>query len=379
MYRSIKRVWLPGLVHLTVSFGTKHSLLPRILLICLITLPGAIAAKDKSPLVVVTAVSARDVIEQVPLSGTLASHRVAELSPEISGQVEVVHVDVGDRVKAGDVLIELDPEIEQLHLEALQASVQQASVELVDSRRRLEDAQRLRKQRTLSENELRLVETEVEVKQAVLRQKQAESKRQQAVVARHSLRAPFAGVISARQAESGAWIEPGNPAMTLVAVDDLRIEFRVPQDYYHRIDADSTLTVSMDAFPEHEFKAAIQTVVPVSDPSSRTFLLHAAVSSDGVRLMPGMSVHAKLNLAGGRKALVVPRDALLRYPDGRVSVWVIEPGSEPPAVHEKQVRDGLGFNGMVVIDQGVQAGDLVVVQGNESLQDGQQVRIQSQE
>ena len=67
---------------------------------------------------------------------------------------------------------------------------------------------------------------------------------------------------------------------------------------------------------------------------------------------------------------------ILRYPDGRVTVWVINPHSEPPTVSEKRITTGHSFDGMITIREGIQAGDVVVVRGNESLQEGQQVRIQ---
>ena len=210
----------------------------------------------------------------------------------------------------------------------------------------------------------------------MLKQQQAEQRRQQARIERHILQAPFSGVISERLTEAGEWIEPGRPVLTLVAVDDLRIEFRVPQEYYSSIDKQTTLDVTLDAFPEREFAGTIDAVVPVSDPISRTFLIHVIVDAGNARMTPGMSVHGKLQLSTGRQGVVISRDAILRYPDGRITVWVINPDSEPATVSEKHVTTGHSFDGLITIREGIDAGDVIVVQGNESLQDGQQVRIQ---
>jgi len=163
----------------------------------------SIAADDRSPLVVVSTAQTDTLIRQVPLTGTITSSRVAELSAAVSGQVEAVNIEVGDRAETGAALIELDREIEQLTLEALQASTRQARAELVDAKRRYQDAKRLREQKNISENELRLREAEVEVDAATLKQKQAEEQRQRVRVERHILRAPFGGVISERYAEAG--------------------------------------------------------------------------------------------------------------------------------------------------------------------------------
>ena len=338
-----------------------------------------VTAADLSPLVVVNTAQTNTVIKQVPLTGTITSARVARVSAEVSGQVEVVNVEVGDHVESAAALVELDREIEQLTLEALRASTRQAGAELADAKRRYQDAKRLREQNNISENQLRLLEAEVDVDGATLKQKKAEEHRQQARVERHTVRAPFGGVISERLTETGEWVEPGRPVVTLVAIDDLRIEFRVPQEFYPRINSQSAIRVTLEALSDREFDGNIDVVIPVSDTSSRTFLIHVRVDAGDARLTPGMSVHGKLNLTTGRRGVVISRDAILRYPDGRVTVWVINPDSEPPTVSEKYVITGHSFNGLVSIEEGIHAGDVIVVHGNESLQEGQQVRIQRRE
>lgn len=336
---------------------------------------SCLQASGNPPLVVVTTAQHDTVIKQVPLTGTVTSAHVAQLSAAVSGLVERVNVEVGDRVEQGHALIELDPAIEQHSLEALQAVTLQAQAELTDARRRLQDAERLRKQKSLSENEMRLLESEAEVDAATLKQKQAEERRQQVRVERHTLRAPFGGVISERLAETGEWIESRTPVLTLVAVDDLRVEFRVPQEFYSQINRQTTLGISLDAIPGSEFDGVVASVVPVNDASSRTFLIHVRVNSGDARMTHGMSVKGQLHLPTGREEVVIPRDAILRYPDGRATVWVVSSSHETPTVAEKRVTPGHSFERMISIREGVQAGEVVVVEGNESLKEGQQVRV----
>jgi RND family efflux transporter MFP subunit len=363
----------------------QHTLQAIAIVACMVIacMPAAVspafAAADRSPLVIVSSAQSDTVIKQVPLTGTVTSARIAQLSSEISGLVEKVNVEVGDIIQTGAVLIELDREIEEFTLEALRAASAQAQAELADAKRRYQDAKRLRQQKSISENELRLLEAEVEVDAATLKQKRAEERRQQARVDRHTLRAPFSGVISERRTETGEWIEPGTPVITLIAVDDLRIEMRVPQEFYNRIDRNSRVRVTLDALPEREFEGVIDAIVPVSDASSRTFLIHVRIDAGDAVVTPGMSAHGQLRLSTGREGVVISRDAILRYPDGRVTVWVINPGSEPPTVAEKRVTTGHSFNGLITIREGLKADEVVVVRGNESLQEGQQVRIQQRQ
>ncbi len=333
------------------------------------------AASAKTPLVVVDESRTESVVKQVPLTGTVTSPKVGRLSSQVSGHVKSVKVDIGDPVKKGDVLLELDREIEELTLKAAQAATAEARAELADARRRLESARRLEKQNNISKDEIENREAEVNINQAALQRQLAEESRQQALVDRHTVKAPFSGVISEKLTEVGEWIEPGKPILTLIAIDRLRIDFQVPQEFFSSIDNDSQIAVTLDALPGKTFQGRIDAVVPVSDSTARTFLIRVQVNKKDIRMAPGMSVHGTLRLNTGRRGVVVSRDALLRYPDGRVTVWVVRIDSEVPKVYEQPVKVGHSFDGRVSILEGLKSGAVVVVQGNESLQQGQIVQI----
>ena len=121
--------------------------------------------------------------------------------------------------------------------------------------------------------------------------------------------------------------------------------------------------------------ARIGEIVPVSDPSARTFLVRAYPQGADLPLTPGMSASGMLRLGTERRAVVVSRDALLRHPDGRVTVWTLDQADGETVVRERQVVTGLSFDGRVVIRDGIEAGSLVVVEGNEALRDGQRVQV----
>ena len=88
-----------------------------------------------------------------------------------------------------------------------------------------------------------------------------------------------------------------------------------------------------------------------------------------------MSVRGKLRVDTGRTGITVSKDAILKFPDGRITVWVIDDTGELPVVHERIVSTGFEFSGSVEVTTGLSAGDLVVVRGNETLQEGQTVSI----
>lgn len=349
--------------------------LPPVALACFLLGAAAPTAEATAPPVTVGMAESAPITEEVPLTGSLTSPRVAQVSTAVGGLVENVRVEVGDRVEAGDLLLSLDRELEQLSLEAARAATEQARAELADVRRRLTEAKQLTAQQTIPETELRSLEAQVQVNRATVARFAAEEQRQAARLRRHELAAPFAGVISRRLTEAGEWVDPGTAVAELIATEGLRVDFSVPQQYFPRIDEDTRLEVRLAAVPERSFEARIGAVVPVSDPSARTFLLRAYLDAEGIPVTPGMSARGILRLQAARQGVVVSRDALLRYPDGRSTVWVVEGEGPTATVSERQVQTGIGFDGKLEIRSGLEPGTRVVLTGNEALKDGQSVRV----
>lgn len=333
------------------------------------------AAAPTAPPVVIANTEQRAVFEEVPISGTVSSPRVTQLSPEVPGLVQEVLVDAGDRVAAGAPLVRLDGTLAGLALEAAEAATAQASEELADARRRLADAERLVQSRGIAETEIKARRSEVRADAATLRLRQAEQRREAERLRRYELKAPFAGVISRKLTEAGEWVAPGDEVLELIADTGLRIDFRVPQGLFPRIRGDEDIEVRLDALPDRRLGARIGEIVPISDPSARTFLVRVYPKDPNLPMTPGMSASATLRLGTGAEGVVVARDALLRHPDGRITVWVAQGEGNDITVTEQQVQTGLSFDGQVVIHSGLEPDMRVVVEGNEALQQGQRVSV----
>jgi len=350
----------------------------RMMLLAGLCLCAAAAAQEPAAPVVVAQAEHQAVTEEVPISGTVSSPRVAQLSPEVAGLVEQVLVEAGNRVEAGAVLVRLERTLAKLALEAAEAATEQAREELSDAQRRLNDARSLVKSRGIAETEIRARESEVRADAATLRLRMAQQRREEERVRRYEISAPFAGVISRKLTEVGEWVMPGDEVLELIADSGLRIDFRAPQGLFPRIDNDSVIEVRLDALPERPVPARIGQIVPISDPRARTFLVRVYPMEPDLPLTPGMSAAGLLKLQTGDRAVVVSRDALLRHPDGRITVWVVEGGGATATVRERRVETGLAFDGRVAILSGLEVGTRVVVEGNEALQQGQQVSIRGE-
>jgi RND family efflux transporter MFP subunit len=352
-----------------------QQLVPGLLALALVLLPAAGVKAQEGVPVGVAESETRTIFSQLQVTGTVTSARSARLSAATSGQVAAINVDAGSRVTTGDVLLTLDPEIPELEYQSADARQRQAQLALDDARRRLQEARELVPQRSIAESVVRDLEAEVAEDEAALRAASAEALRRKALLERTRVRAPFNGVVAAKLTEVGEWVNPGQAVVSLVSNEELRLDFAVADDYLGVIDENVTVRYRVGLDSGDTFPGVIATAVPVSDPSARTFLLRVNPVDERPVLVPGMSVSAQLQIPSGREGVVVARDAVVRYPDGRSVVWVIESGDTGPVAAERLIRPGLQFAGQVEIVSGLEAGEQVVVRGNETLRAGQPVQV----
>ena len=317
----------------------------------------------------------RPLVEEARFSGSVVSPHVAKLSTQVSGMVSALSVKLGDRVEAGAEILRLDSELAGIDLAEAKAATEKAVQELADAKRRLADAKQLSKRQAVPANRLKALETEILTDSADLKRMRAQQQHLQARLRRYRITAPFAGVISRKHTEVGEWLAPGDTVVELTAVDGLRIDFQVPQRVAAKVKTGSAIQIQFDALPGQTFDGDIDWVLPVVDAETRTFLLRAALKDTKAPLVTGMSASAILRLDKASEGVTIPRDALIRHPDGRVTVWIAKRQSKTASVSERRVRTGLQFDGMVTIADGLTPGEWIVVQGNESLREGMKVTV----
>jgi RND family efflux transporter MFP subunit len=330
-------------------------------------------AAAQAPVTVVTAAPG-PVLDRIELTGTVTSERSASLSPRVSGLVAAVRVDAGAAVKVGDVLLELDAELARLALARADAALAEARAQQAEAARLREEARQQVERRLVPETRLHAAEAELRIATAAVDRLQAERRQQAEIVARHTLAAPFPGMVSRKLAEVGEWVETGTPVVELVDTQRLRLDVQAPQERYYQIAPGAPVEVRAGALNGRVFAGRVAAKVPVKDPSARTFLVRVAVEDAGGRLTPGMSAEALFSLRGEGEALVVPRDAIVRQPDGGAAVWVVN-GTSPASVSARPVRLGRALAGGIEIVSGLEAGERVVLRGNETLREGQPVKV----
>lgn len=348
---------------------------PALWVLLLLGFPLAQAKAQSMPSVALGKVTQSQIISEIKLNGTVNALRSSRLSSAVSGLIERVAVDAGDRVSEGDLLIALEDETATFDRNESRAALNEAKVRVAEAQRRLDEALALGAGSNIAATEVRSREAELAVARASVARLQARLGRLQVDLDRHSVRAPFSGVVSQRAVDLGEWVVPGDELMTLVDTNNLRLDFAVPQSVYSRISDQSRLLIQSAAADQDPVEARIAVWVPVTDARARTFLLRAEAPASKT-LLPGMSVEGLLQVSTGEQGLTVSRDAINRYPEGRTTVWIAEPADEDRyQVREKRVSLGGSFSNRVEVLSGLEGDEQVVVRGNESLREGTQVRL----
>lgn len=345
---------------------------PAILILALTS--TALHAQQPAP-VAIEQPAVEPAVERVELTGSFTARRAAELSPRLAGLVESLHFEAGDAVEAGQVLVQLDERLAELELAQAEADVRRARSAWQEAVRLRDEGRRLREDRFIPETEIQARESNAEIARAELGV--AESARDTVAeqLAFHRIVAPFDGVAARRLVDEGEWVETGTAVAELVAIDDLWLELQAPQRLWPRLGRAAGAEVVVDAIPGRTFDADLVARVPVSDPNARTFLVRLVLHNGDVDITPGMSARATIRLPSDADALLVPRDALIRYPDGTVTLFVVDRSTSPPIARQRQVTLSRVDGNRAVIASGLEAGLPVVTRGNEALTDGQPVRI----
>lgn len=342
-----------------------------------VVLSAPLPAENSMPVSVVRAVRA-PIVEELRLTGTLRARRVSQLSTEVDGIVEELHVDGGDRVTTGKLIVKLNNDLAAIEKSSTTAAVAEARARFGDAKRRYGELLALSKKQHVPETNVESARTEIEIAEAALAQIRATDRRAQALLDRHTVRAPFDGVIREKLVEVGQWVETNSPLVELVETNFLRLETPVPQFYFSRVRQGTPVAIRFDSLPRQIFEATVTTTIPVSDINARTFPVRIDLHNDQGMLAPGMSARVILKIEdrSAEAALIVPADAVVRAPDGKTTVWTVESEDGVSKAQPREITTGRAYRNNIEVTSGnLAAGEQVVVRGNEILRPGQAVAV----
>ena len=303
----------------------------------------------------VETLSPSSLTQYIVANGTTQAIRELTYSAEVPGRIEALSVDIGDRVCRGRVLARID--FTTLKAQAAQA---ETSYDLASSTYNrlaaLQDDDIISKQRI---DEAR---SNVDSAKAGLAIAQANVKKAR-------VRSTYSGIVGAKFVEKGEYVAPGTPLFKVVDYKTIIVEARLAETQVSGIAPKTEVDVEIEALHE-TFKGKVDTLIPAADRESKTFTLRIKVPNKDYRILIGMSAVVRLPSKSYENVIIVPQNAVIEERNEK-SVFVVKDGIAVKRI----VRLGAAQGDKVVVVDGLEEGDRIVVLGQRELEDGKPVHI----
>lgn len=319
----------------------------------------ASAAHAQAPGVVVAAATRVPFPITVEAVGTARANESVEIRPQITETVTAIRFKEGQHVSAGDVLVEL-------RSAEVRASVAAARAALAESESRYVRTKKLHEDNLISIAELEPAQAQRDRDFAALAAAEAR-------LAETEIRAPFAGRLGLRRVSVGSLVTPSTIITTLDDTDVMKLDFDVPETAISRARTGLRVVAHSAAWPETSFTGRVISVDTRVDPVSRMVTVRALVPNPHDRLRPGMFMSVDL-VRDDIVALVVPEAAIMPE-QSRLFVLVVGEGN---VVSKREVRIGRRRPGAVEVVEGLEEGDVVIVEGTQKARHGDTVEVLKQ-
>ena len=334
------------------------------------------ATTAQIPVVAVARVVREDLFKEITIPAEFRPFTEVELHAKVSGYVKEMKVDIGDRVKAGQLLAVL--EVPELHddFDHAVANERRAQATYRDAHLGYTRLVAVNKDRPnlIAQQDLDTAEARDAAAQAGLEEAKADVEKYQTMVRYTLIVAPFDGVITKRYADPGSLIQAGTAsntqAMPLVRISNnmlLRLDFPVSVDYVHGIHMETPLRVRIDSLGGRILTGKIARFSDRVDDSTRTMIAEMEVSNPSLEVVPGMYASVVLKVDEHPQALAIPIEAL---PAGGGSVLLVNSAGE---IQERAVKLGLETPAHYEVLGGLEEGDLVVIGNRGQLAAGQKI------
>lgn len=328
------------------------------------------------PAVAVTRPTAETPDEELVLPGSLQAYIESPIYARTNGYLIAWYKDIGSRVKKGDLLAKIDtPEVDQ-ELNQARAAREQIVAQLGLARISAERWQNLRKTDSVSQQEADQQASGLQQAQANLAAAEANVRRLEELESFKNVYAPFPGVLTKRNVDPGALINAGaagREMFDLAQVVPLRVFTSVPQAYAPYIKLGGRAYITLQEFPSEKFVGKIVRTAEAIDPATRTLLTEVDVPNNDGRLLPGSYGQVHFEVGSNVAKLTIPVNAMLFRAQGPQVAVVGADGT----VRLRAINIGRDYGATLEVLGGIDAGDQIVLNPSDSLQDGQQIHVVS--
>ena len=293
--------------------------------------------------------------------GSLTASQGVYVTTEVAGQVKAIHFRSGGHIKKGDLLLQLDDDVDQADLAGLVAE------------RKLAKLQFARMARLYNDGKL-ASRSDYDEAQATLENAEAKVVARQALIRKKKIRAPFAGMLGIRQVDLGQYLSPGSQIVLLQALDPVYVDFSLPERRFSEVVVGQKVVINVQAYPDQEFEGRVSAINPGLDSGARNLRVRAVFDNPDGQLRAGMFASVRTILPTPKVVLTLPRTAINYAPYGD-SVFVVVPQGDDLIVQRRQVRTGEVRGDRIEIISGLHADEQVVSAGQVKLRNGQHVKI----
>ncbi len=317
-----------------------------------------------------------DLLRSLQLGGVAAADRSARLAPAGQGIINALHVELGQRVKKGQVLAELDVSTLSLQLNQAQKSTELARLQATDARKEASRIDLLKAEGAVSTQQTDKMAMGLQLAEAQVAQAEASLAVLENQIGKARLKAPFSGTVTGVFLEEGEFFTGmagigGPPALVSIeSLDPIRLDVHVPDVDLGRVSVGMRVLVTSDAFPDRQWEGEVALINAAADRGARTFTVRIRIPNDDGALRPGLFLTGRLVLEQQDGVLAIPENAVSEPDSDKPFVMVVD-GS---TAHRTYIELGLkGDAGWAVT--GVEDGQQVVVEGHFGLPDGANVRV----
>jgi|JI10StandDraft_1071094.scaffolds.fasta_scaffold59171_4 membrane fusion protein (multidrug efflux system) len=296
------------------------------------------------------------VVERFEAVGTALANESVTITSKVSGTIEKINIAEGEKVNAGQVLVQFEDRQAVAELEA-QKAITQGAFQAYDRAIKLKENQNVAQAR-------------VDDLLSLWKSGEARTKMIQARIADLKITAPFAGRVGLRRVSVGALVQPGAIITTLDDVDTIRLKFSLPETILANLKTGQEVEATATAYPNRLFKGKVTSIDSRVDQITRAAEVRADIPNVDGALKPGMFMSYKLTLKSRENATLVPEESLL-IEGTRQYVFVVSDGRTA----KREVKIGERNSGEVEIVSGVKPGESLVVGGIQKVRNGSPVRI----
>ena len=307
-------------------------------------------AQQAKPQVKIAKVTSKDIPQAETYTATVESDVKNDIAPNTPYRIEKIYVDVGDNVRQGQVLVQLDA-----------SNLQQLKLQVENQKIEFNRTSQLYQVGGASKAEYDNAKLQLDVLSTQLKQ----------LMQNTQLTAPISGVVTARNYDSGDMYSQGQPVLTIEQINPVKVMVNISEVYYKKVFKGMPVDIELDAYEGETFYGKVTIVYPTVDQSTHTFPVEVTINNSSQRVRPGMFARATVNF-GDKNHVLVPDEALVKqigagdryvyiYKNGKVSYNKVELGKHIGTQYE--------------ILSGVNPGDDVVIAGQSRLANGKEVEV----